>query len=482
MNSSAVFMGVDVGTQGVRVVAMSENGVLLASAHRGFSLTPSLRQEQPPELWNQHILSSLAEVSGHLKNAGMLHRVVAVSATSTSGTVIPLDSRNHPLSPAIMYSDDRSEVQAQRCREAAAASRFTAYSDFHTSSGLPKVLWFVDTQPAMARRIALWAHATDYVIGLLSGIWGISDYSSVLKTGYDLDSMRWPDFVSKDLNVPANWLPKVVAPGTVVGSLSESVASLTGLPKTAAVVAGMTDGCASQLAAGAVALGDWSTTIGTTLVIKGVTQEKIVDPGSGVYNHRHPKGYWMPGGASNTGADWVAVDYATEDLKVLSQAAERFIPTGLAAWPLLQKGERFPFVSAKARGFDAPTSSRELRFASRLEGVAYIERMAFEKITQLTHRHLQHVFTAGGGSNNLTWLRIRSSVLGVPVVKMRHTQAAAGAALLAASTTWFPDLEQAARHMLQKELQIEPDFNMSQAHEYEYGRFVAELKRRGFTQ
>src|SRR5690606_39859763 len=81
------------------------------------------------------------------------------------------------------------------------------------------------------------------------------------------------------------------------------------------------DGCASQVASGAVNIGDWNTTIGTTLVIKGVTNEEIKDPEGRLYSHRHPEGFWMPGGASNTGADWVSADFSN-DLESLNQQAE----------------------------------------------------------------------------------------------------------------------------------------------------------------
>src|SRR3546814_8669540 len=83
----------------------------------------------------------------------------------------------------------------------------------------------------------------------------------------------------------------------------------------------MTDGCASQVASGAVSPGTWNTTIGTTLVVKGVTRQSLNDPEGRFYSHRHPDGYWMPGGASNTGADWVQEFSGKQDLDLLDTAA-----------------------------------------------------------------------------------------------------------------------------------------------------------------
>src|SRR5690606_34775069 len=128
------------------------------------------------------------------------------------------------------------------------------------------------------------------------------------------------------------------------------------------------------------------------------------------YSHRHPDGYWMPGGASNTGADWVNTGFA-ERLEHFNQTAESLIPTGKAAWPLLQEGERFPFISPAARGFAPSGLTKEELYTAYMEGVAYIERMAYELIESLSGEKATAIYTAGGGSNSEVWLRIRSCVL-----------------------------------------------------------------------
>src|SRR5690606_4071092 len=107
---------------------------------------------------------------------------------------------------------------------------------------------------------------------------------------------------------------------------------------------------------------------------------------------------------SNTGADWVTTDFGT-DLQPLNDAAARLIPTGLLAWPLKQAGERFPFIAPQAKGFMPTGASPVQRFAAGMEGVAFIERMAYELIEQLSGERVDAVYTAGGGSNSDTWLR-----------------------------------------------------------------------------
>src|SRR5690606_29697867 len=191
------------------------------------------------------------------------------------------------------------------------------------------------------------------------------------------------------------------------------------------------------------------------LVIKGVTTKAIHDPAGRLYSHRHPDGYWMPGGASNTGADWVSTDFGT-DLRELNEKAALLIPTGQLVWPLKQAGERFPFIAPNAKGFVPEGLAPAERFAAGMEGVAYIERLAYELIEQLSGERPTAVYTAGGGSNSDAWLTIRSNVLNLPIYKCREASGAVGAAIAAASKTHYTSLAEAAARMTAIDCKIEP--------------------------
>lgn len=471
-------LGVDAGTQGIRVVAIDAAGTLLSSRSREFSLSMGqAAREQSPEMWWQILLPLLRETANALKMLARPATPIAISVTSTSGTVIPLAADHTLVHDALMYDDNRAVIQAGRCRDVARGAG--SASGFGTSFGLPKIVWFAETWPREAARIAFWAHAADFLIGRLSGAWNITDPTNALKTGFDPERNAWPDFITEVLAIPAEWLPEVAPSGSRVGTLRREVAEATGLPVEMLVTTGMTDGCASQIAAGAVHPGEWSTTIGTTMVIKGVTRKPIVDPAGRLYNHLHPEGWWMPGGASNTGAAWIARDYAGQDLELLDAGAREVIPTSCIAYPLLHEGERFPFVAPAARGFEPAGLSEPTRYAARLEGVAYLERLAYEMIENLSGEGIERVSTAGGGSRGDTWLAIRANVLRKPIVRMRHPDAAVGAAIIAASRTHFDGLGAAARAMTQTDRVIEPGA-LADCYDDGYGRFVQALTRRGY--
>ena len=475
---TAYFIGIDIGTQGARVVLVDNEGSVISSDEQTFPLNDQSREEQSPVLWWETCYTSLSKVLQNARGIDV-HLIRAIAVTSTSGTVIPLDKENKPLHNALMYSDKRSVEQAKRCTDAALKYHNSGYTAYNFSSGLAKMVWFADTYPDKIQKIEKWIHAADFVTGMLSNRWGITDYTNAFKSGYDVSNFEWPDYLFTHLSLKKEWLPEVVPSGTVIGKLSPRLASKLGLPETIEITAGITDGCTSQIASGAMSPGDWNTTIGTTMVIKGVTENEVLDPAGRLYSHRHPAGYWMPGGASNTGADWVTNEFG-DDLANLNAQAEKLIPSVHIAYPLRQDGERFPIISPGARGFEPEGLTRAERFTANMEGVAYLERYAYELIEHLSNERVNAVFTAGGGSNSDAWLTIRSNVLNKPIYKMKHVSGAMGAAILAASKTYFRSVIEAAKALTVIDKEVHPVKSMSESYEATYQKFIEIMKKKGF--
>lgn len=473
------FLGIDIGTQGTRVVLIDAQGNLIGRSERVFPLNKDSREEQSPILWWEACTDALKETINGIRLKIDVSAIVSISVTSTSGTVIPLDGNNNPLHNALMYSDKRSGDVAEICKREALKSNPERYTGFNSSSGLSKIVWFMNEFPDKTKKIHRWVHAADYITGKLSGRWGITDYTNALKTGYDVLNFQWPAYLFEKLQLSKDWLPSVVPSGQVLGNLEASIARELNLPTTIKVTAGITDGCASQIASGAMNPGDWNTTIGTTMVIKGVTRSEVKDPQGRIYSHRHPEGFWMPGGASNTGADWVANEFG-QDLEELSAQAETLIPSGFLAYPLRQKGERFPFIAPTAKGFEPKGLSRGEKFTANMEGVAYLERYAYELIEKLSGEKINAIFTAGGGSNNAVWLKIRSSVMNLPIYRMKHVSGAVGAAILAASRTHFGSITESAKALARIDCEIEPISTLSDSYKNDYHRFIEVLSEKGY--
>ncbi|WP_127132906.1 FGGY-family carbohydrate kinase [Pseudoflavitalea rhizosphaerae] len=475
--SEAYFIGIDIGTQGARVVMLDETGRQLGAKEEVFPLTEGSREEQSPELWWESCCRLIPALVSAVKEQIPLDEIKAVAVTSTSGTIIPLDRNFNPLHNSIMYSDPRSAQQAAFCKAIAEENVQEGYTAFNASSGLPKMRWFLETYPEKTEQLYKFIHASDFITGRLCGLYDVTDYTNAMKSGYDLHQDQWPGYITEQIGIRREWLQEVKPSGEAIGKILPEIAKQFGLPGGILVTTGMTDGCASQVASGAVSPGQWNTTIGTTLVIKGVTKQSVNDPSGAIYNHRHPAGYWMPGGASNTGADWVSKLFAGQDLQELGKQAADRLPAASLAWPLLQQCERFPFVSPKAVGF-WPEGDEVEKFTACMEGVAFIERYAYERIAVLSGEKIEKVFSAGGGSNSDTWLLIRSSVLNVPVCKMKNVSGAAGAAILAASHSYYPDLQTAAAAMVAAELTVQPSAELITAYDLKYKLFIEELRER----
>jgi sugar (pentulose or hexulose) kinase len=472
---AAYFIGIDIGTQGARVVILNQAGEITASSERNFGLDEQSREEQSPQMWWNACKACLLNLTEVTNNA----HTIAIAVTSTSGTVIPMDEFNEPLHNAIMYSDKRSAPQGERCTAIAIKNKVEGFTGFNSSSGLAKMVWFQETYPEKASRLSKWIHAADYVTGMLSGEWGVTDYTNAFKSGYDVNKLEWPAYLTTDLSIDKKWLPKVLPSGSIIGTIDPAIAAILRLPKSIKVITGITDGCASQIASGAIKPGDWNTTIGTTMVIKGVTVKQLIDDEGRIYSHRHPAGYWMPGGASNTGADWVTNEFGG-DLAQLSSAAALLIPTNHMSYPLRQKGERFPMVAPNATGFEPGGLTTEEKFTANMEGVAYLERYAFELIKELTGEEINAVYTAGGGSNNEVWLKIRSNVLNLPIFKMKHVSGAVGAAILAASNTYFSSLIEAVEKLTCIEKEVRPEIELAERYDKNYQKFIDLLISKGY--
>lgn len=472
---SNYFIGIDIGTQGARVVLLDQHGAQVGACEEVFELTENSREEQSPLIWWDCCYRLFPQMIGEVRSQVDLSAIRAIAVTSTSGTIIPLDKEFNPLHPAIMYSDTRSATEAAACKETALLEVKHGYTAFNASSGLAKMRWFLNRCPMLLKGLHKFIHASDFITGRLCGEYGTTDYTNALKSGYDIHEFLWPSYITEKIGIEKEWLQEVWPSGTPLGTLEPGLADEWGLSPGITVTTGMTDGCASQVAAGAVAPGQWNTTLGTTMVVKGVTTEEVIDESGAIYNHRHPSGYWMPGGASNTGADWANILFDGRDLNELARMALSRLPSNEIAWPLLQKGERFPFFAPDAIGF-FPEADEVEKFMACMEGVAFIERYAYEKIISLSGEKIEHILSAGGGSKNETWLKIRSAVLNLPVSKMKNVSGAAGAAILAASRTFYGSLEAAAEAMARPELVIEPDQVLASAYDLKYAVFLETLK------
>lgn len=470
----STWVGIDVGTQSVRVLVVSDTGELA-----GLGSAPLLskrdggRHEQDPADWWAALGIAARQAVASVEPAEI--RGLAVDATS--GTVLLVDDGGDALTPGLMYDDVRARSEADLVNDAGSEvwSRL-GYQRMQPSWGLPKLLWLL----ANYGRVARLAHQSDYLNAKLAGTSVPTDLSNALKSGCDLLAETWPSEVMAALAVPDDALPSLVRPGSQLGEVSSAAADHTGLPVGTPIFAGMTDGCAAQLGAGVVSAGDWNCVLGTTLVVKGVSDRIVVDPSGAVYSHRSPDGGWLPGGASSSGAGAVARELPDRDLDALASRAHHYEPSSVLTYPLAgARGERFPFVAPDAEAFTAgsPRDDAE-RYASLVQGIAFVERLCFDHLGRLGAPVGGRRVLSGGAARSAYFSQLRADILGRPVTLTEHTEGGIGMAVLAAASR--SDLKRAASSMVRETKVLEPRTSVHARFAEPYLRFVGELHNRGW--
>ena len=421
--ADGIFLGVDFGTSGCRAVAINAGGELLAQAQTPLPAPEKHGAEvsQDPAQWWQALTQVLKDILATVNR----EKVRALAVDGTSATLLLCDAQGRPLTPALLYNDRRAVAPAARI-----AARAPQQAAVHgPTSSLAKLLWFQDN--GFARQAAHALHQADWIAGRLTGAYGHSDYHNCLKLGYDAERLAWPAWLA-DLGVNTALLPQVHAPGESLGSLHPGVAALLGLPPETQVRAGTTDGVAAFLAAGAHAPGHGVTSLGSTLVLKLVSDRPVFSPAHGVYSHRLGD-LWLTGGASNSGGAVLAQYFSADELRALTPLLKPDVPTGLDYYPLPGTGERFPVNDPALTPRLAPRPADRVVFLQGLlEGIARIEARGYELLAELGAPQLTALWTTGGGAQNPAWERIRARALKVEMRHARSGQAAYGSALLAA--------------------------------------------------
>jgi D-ribulokinase len=413
---SGLVIGIDVGTSGVRCLAMDSAGAVAAQA--GVRMADHGAEASDAQTWRRAMSAALRLLLAQIEPKS----VRAMAVDGTSGTLLPIDKDGAPLSLALMYSDTVSDESILKAIAAVAPAASAARG---ATSGLAKAITFKDL-PALSRIV----HQADWIAGLLSGRFGMSDENNSLKTGYDPARRQWPDWIGK-AGMDVTLLPEVTRPGTKTGTVSSSAAETFGLPPEAIIVAGTTDGCASFLATGADALGDGVTALGSSLTIKLLSEKPVNAPEFGIYSHRIGD-KWLAGGASNTGGKVLAAHFSVGQMVELSSRIDPETDSGRDYYPLVKDGERFPIADPALKPRMLPRPDDDAQFLKAIfEGIADVEALGYRRLAELGCPPLRSVRSVGGGAVNNVWTRIRARKLGVPMLPALSEEAAAGAARLA---------------------------------------------------
>ncbi len=407
-------LGIDFGTSGARAIAIDTAGNCQAQA----AVT---LPEQTPVSWQNALLELLQSLPLSLRQT---LRAIAVNVTSS--TVLLCDPDGNPVAEPMLYNDSRGAAVLDQVRSIAPEQ----HSVISATSSLAKLLWW-HLNPATGQATHF-LHQADWLGVLLHGKLGLSDYHNALKLGYDPEQLAYPDWLTTGLaNLHlAVQLPDVLAPGTPVGPIRPELAARFSIPATCLIGTGTTDSIAAFLASGVQTPGAAVTSLGSTLVLKLLSHQRVESAQFGIYSHRLGD-LWLVGGASNTGGAVLRQFFSDSELVELSAQIQPDQPSPLDYYPLLKTGERFPINDPNLMPRLTPRPDSVQFLHGLLESMARIEALGYQRLQELGATPLQQVYTAGGGAKNPVWTAIRARRLQVPVRASVQTEAAYGTALLA---------------------------------------------------
>jgi xylulokinase len=466
---SGSLVGLDVGTTGVKAIAISPDGEVLARADRGYPLsTPKPGwSEQDPEDW-------CAAAEGALADLGR-DDLLGIGLSGQMHGLVALDERDRVIRPAILWNDQRTGAECAEIEQTLGLERLIALTGNRALAGFtaPKLLWLRHHEPEAYRRIRHVLLPKDYVRLRLTGerVMEVTDASGSLLL--DVAARGWSDDVLAALDLPSIWLSPLLE--------SQDVAGRT--PAGTPVAAGAGDQPAAALGVGIDRPGPLSVVLGTSGVVLSVLPAYRADPHARVHAFCHAvPGSWLAMGVMLSAAGslrWFRDALAPgSSFDALLAEAAGWQPgaEGLLFAPYLA-GERTPHADPDARGAFVGLELRHDRGAlvrAVLEGVAFGLRDSLELLRALGVAG-DRGRASGGGARGRLWLEIVASVLGLPLeLTVVEEGSAYGAAILGGvAGAVFTDVHDGVARCVRVRETIEPNPGWVAAYEELYRRYRA---------
>jgi xylulokinase len=457
-------VGIDVGTTGVKALAISPDGEVLARAEVGYPLsTPQPGwSEQDPADWASaadEALARLAVEPAGIGLSGQMHGLVC------------LDAEERVLRPAILWNDQRTGEQCAEIEARVGRERLVELTGNRALPGFtaPKLLWLRKHEPGTYARIAHVLLPKDYVRLRLTGERAIdvADASGTLLL--DVAGRRWSTEVLDALELDPAWLPRLLESPEVSGTTAG------GIP----VAAGAGDQAAGALGVGVDRPGPLSVVLGTSGVVFAALPGYAHDPDGRAHAFCHAvPGAWHAMGVMLSAAGslaWLQGVLAAPYDELLDEAEGAPAGAEGALFAPYLAGERTPHADPNARAALVGLTLRHDRGAvvrSVLEGVAYGLRDSLELLQSLGMT-ADRGRISGGGARSELWTKIVASVLDLPLERTAVEEGSAyGAALLGGVACGaFADVHEAVAACVRVRETVDPNPGWVAAYRDGYERF-----------
>jgi gluconokinase len=445
----AYILTADLGTTSIKVLAFDLQGRVLAE-----HATPVTTQRPQPDWAEQDPIFILGAVVDGLNavydQVQTLGQPLALSFSTAMHSLIGLDENAVPLTPSIIWSDNRATPVWEALIEA-------QHQFFYSTSGIPahpmtpllKLMWFQQNQPALYRKIKQWVGIKDFVIAQLCGEW-LCDYSVGGASGLlNLNTLDWDQALLENLKIQADQLPRA-CPSThqtvMVRNSFNLIPTKLSLPLGLPVVVGGSDGCLANLGAAASET-DLVATIGTSSAIRRFAPNLQLDAQRRTFCYVLQKNQYVIGGGTNAGA--VVLEWLKNQITHFQGSFYDFfdlaaaIPAGsegLVFLPYLQ-GERAPWWNPKLRGSILNLNMRHTQahlVRAAMESIIYNLKVIGDALQEQSKA--QKIIAGGGFARSKVWVQMMADVFQLPVhLQDTPETSSLGAAKLALVALGLPD-------------------------------------------
>lgn len=438
LGGEKMFLGLDLGTSGVRALLVDAAGSVVGSSE---AVYPVARpnpgwSEQDPVDWVVACKNTLSELRKAHPRAYAAIRGIGVSGHMHGATL--LDQNDKVLRPCILWNDTRSHEQAA-CLDSQADVRELTGNIVFPGFTAPKLLWVAENEPEIFAKIAKVLLPKDYI-----GLWltgnHVSDMSDSAGTSWlDVKQRCWSQKLLDASGMRRDQMPDLVEGSEIAGTVRADLASEMGLSTSVSVVGGAGDNAAAACGAGALKEGDGFVSLGTSGVLLAAKDSFAPRPASAVHTFCHaiPQTWYQMGVilSATDSLNWLSRNLGVGAAELTEKLGAQIIgPSGIQFLPYLS-GERTPHNDSSIRGaflgLDISTGHAELT-RSVLEGVSFALRDSLEAL-KTTGTRFDSLMALGGGAQSPYWVELMATVLDLPVTLPEQGEfgAALGAARLA---------------------------------------------------
>jgi sugar (pentulose or hexulose) kinase len=472
--SQDLVIGVDSSTTACKAIAWDKTGRAVAEARATFEIIspqPNWYEQRADDWW-----ISLCSVLRNLAAQVGADRFAGLCITHQRETFVPVDEKGQPIRNAMLWLDDRSGRQVAELDQRVGSAHIQQITGKgpSTKQSLPKLIWLQQYEPEVMARAYKFVDVHAFLVYRLTGQWVTSLPCADPMGVVDMRAGTWATDLMRQVGLNPEQFVPIVPPGSVLGTLSEAAAALTGLPAGLAIVAGAGDGQSAGLGANITSPGKAYLNLGTAMVSGAYAEQYVASPAfrtlcspiAGAFVPEEVLGggtFTVSWFVDQFGADLKEVHLPITPEEMLEAAARKLPPgsLGLMVVPYWN-GVMPPFWDTAATGITLGWTGahrREHFYRAILEGIAYEHRLAMEGVAEATGTPLNEFILMGGGSRSQLWCQIVADITGKTATRAGSAEATnLGAAILAAAAAgWYGSVQEAAHAMTSTERSYHPD-------------------------